>query len=232
MREFLIPLFNWNHHPRHHHLYHCHHDFNHENTIHVFFLQAGREELLLEMYSNMMDSMKAFWTHTLELLPIIQILPNTTRRLQSRLKLSRAQWHFFRLPSFRLIPFVSDSIPHMIWSDARICWKLNLVSILIFLKESIPHVIKYELRFDRLEEAVSRLEYSLLSSLPSLSLSSPSSSSQYFYLQCVGLVWDFPVLPRQERRSWENDPRGLCQVCCQSRWGEFIAPKALENSDW
>ena len=105
MREFLIPLFNWNHHPRHHHLYHCHHDFNHENTIHVFFLQAGREELLLEMYSNMMDSMKAFWTHTLELLPIIQILPNTTRRLQSRLKLSRAQWHFFRLPSFRLIPF-------------------------------------------------------------------------------------------------------------------------------
>ena len=70
-----------------------------------FFLQAGREELLLEMYSNMMDSMKAFWTHTLELLPIIQILPNTTRRLQSRLKLSRAQWHFFRLPSFRLIPF-------------------------------------------------------------------------------------------------------------------------------
>ena len=50
-------------------------------------------------------------------------------------------------------------------------------------------MIKYELRFDRLEEAVSRLEYSFLSSLPSLSLSSPSSSPPYLIISTFS-VWD------------------------------------------
>ena len=42
------------------------------------------------------------------------------------------------------------------------------------------------------------------------------------HVQCVGRLWDVPVLPWQEGRGGENDIGRLCHICCQPRWGLFV----------
>ena len=42
------------------------------------------------------------------------------------------------------------------------------------------------------------------------------------HMQCVGRLWDVPVLPWQEGGGGENDIGRLCHICCQPRWGLFV----------
>ena len=41
-------------------------------------------------------------------------------------------------------------------------------------------------------------------------------------MQCVGRLWDVPILPWQEGGGGENDIGRLCHICCQPRWGLFV----------